>query len=252
MADEKVVAIIPARYGSSRLPGKPLIKIGDVPMILHVYNRARQLEGIDEVAVATDHPKIAETVESSGGTVFMTDPGHPSGTDRVAEVARLLGLGSSDIVINIQGDQPFFKEEMVYTPLALLKNNPDFVMTTPACPLPIDMADDPNRVKVVLDNKQRALYFSRSCIPYDRDNILNVEKSPYLRHLGLYVFRNSFLQKFVTLPPSRLEKIECLEQLRALENGYAIGIAVVSEAPLDVDTEEDLKQLRGLARPAST
>ncbi len=244
MANRKIVAIIPARYGSSRLPGKPLIEINGLPMILHVYNRASRLHGIDEVAVATDHREILDTVNKAGGKAFMTDPNHPSGTDRIAEVASLMGLADSDIVINIQGDQPFFKDEMVYAPLELLKSNSKFVMTTPACPMAVEMAADPNRVKVVLDKNNCALYFSRSPIPYDRDNAFEQENMPYLRHLGLYVFRNGFLQKFVTLPPSRLEKIECLEQLRALENGYPVGVAVVSEAPLDVDTEEDLKKLQ--------
>ncbi len=243
MAHEKVIAIIPARYGSSRLPGKPLIQIKGLPMILHVYNRASRLHGIDEVAVATDHQEILKTVTEAGGKAFMTDPNHPSGTDRVAEAASLMELADSDIVINIQGDQPFFKDEMVHAPLELLKSDPGFVMTTPACPMSAEMAEDPNRVKVVLDKNNRALYFSRSIIPYDRDMTVCQENRPYLRHLGLYVFRNAFLQKFVALPPSRLERIECLEQLRALENGYSVGVAVVSEAPLDVDTEEDLKQL---------
>jgi len=244
MGNEKVVAIIPARYGSTRLPGKPLININGMPMVLHVYTRAKELKGINEVAVATDHEKILETVIEAGGKAFMTDPSHPSGTDRIAEVARLLNLAGSDIVINIQGDQPFFQEDMIYGPLKLLQANKEFAMTTVACPMTRDMAADPNRVKVILDSDKRAIYFSRSCIPYDRDNLLQNKDKPYLRHLGLYVFRNSFLQTFVKLPPSKLEKIECLEQLRAIENGYSIGVALIDNAPLDVDTEEDLKSLK--------
>ncbi|PXF57761.1 MAG: hypothetical protein C4B58_08700 [Deltaproteobacteria bacterium] len=241
----KVFAIIPARFGSSRFPGKPLAKIQGSPMILHVYQRALKVPGIDQVVVATDDSRIAECVKAAGGTVFMTDPGHPSGTDRIAEVARLLELSDNDVVVNIQGDQPLLDSQPVVAIIKMLLEVPDFAMTTPACPLEAREALNPNRVKVVVDNNQKALYFSRAMIPYYRDanTVGDLPKGSgqyYLRHLGLYAYRQNFLQTFVTLPPGKLEQIERLEQLRALENGYSVGVVRVEEAPLEVDTPEDL------------
>jgi 3-deoxy-manno-octulosonate cytidylyltransferase (CMP-KDO synthetase) len=245
----KVVAIIPARFGSSRFPGKPLAKIQGSPMILHVYERALKVPGIGQVLVATDDSRIAECVETAGGTVFMTDPGHPSGTDRIAEVARFLELSDDDVVVNIQGDQPLLDSQPVVEIVNMLLDVPDFAMTTPACPLEAREALNPNRVKVVVDNNGKALYFSRALIPYYRDSDTGGELSKgsghyYLRHLGLYAYRQSFLQTFVTLPPGQLEQIERLEQLRALENGYSIGVVKVAKAPLEVDTPEDLDVVR--------
>jgi len=240
----KVVAIIPARFGSSRFPGKPLAKIQGSPMILHVYERALKVPGIDQVIVATDDSRIEECVETAGGTVFMTDPGHPSGTDRIAEVARLLELSDNDIVVNIQGDQPLLDSLSVVEIVKMLLDVRGFAMTTPACPLGAREALNPNRVKVVLDNNGKALYFSRALIPYYRDADTEESDHYYLRHLGLYAYRQSFLQTFVTLPSGRLEQIERLEQLRALENGYSIGVVKVAEAPLEVDTPEDLDAVR--------
>jgi 3-deoxy-manno-octulosonate cytidylyltransferase (CMP-KDO synthetase) len=245
----KVFAIIPARFGSYRFPGKPLAKIQGSPMILHVYQRALKVPGIDQVVVATDDSRIAECVETAGGTVFMTDPGHTSGTDRIAEVARLLELSENDVVVNIQGDQPLLDSRPVVAIIKMLLDVPDFAMTTPACPLEAQEALNPNRVKVVVDNNWKALYFSRAMIPYYRDAD-TIEDMPeesgryYLRHLGLYAYRQNFLQTFVNLPHGRLEQIERLEQLRALENGYSIGVVRVEEAPLEVDTQEDLDAVR--------
>ena len=245
----KVVAIIPARFGSSRFPGKPLAEIHGRPMILHVYERALEVPGIDQVVVATDDSRIAECVETAGGTVFMTDPGHPSGTDRIAEVARLIELSDNDVVVNIQGDQPLLDPQPAVEIVRMLLDVPEVAMTTPACPLEAREALNPNRVKVVVDNNWKALYFSRALIPYYRDSDTG-EDLPggsghyYLRHLGLYAYRQNFLQTFVTLPPGQLEQIERLEQLRALENGYSIGVVKVAEAPLEVDTPEDLDAVR--------
>ncbi len=245
----KIFAIIPARFGSSRFPGKPLAKIQGSPMILHVYQRALKVPGIDQVVVATDDSRIAECVETAGGTVFMTDPGHPSGTDRIAEVARLLELSDDDVVVNIQGDQPLLDSRPVVAIIKMLLDVPEVAMTTPACPLEAREALNPNRVKVVVDNNRKALYFSRAMIPYyrDTDTVGDLPKESdhyYLRHLGLYAYRQNFLQTFVTLPPGKLEQIERLEQLRALENGYSIGVVRVEEAPLEVDTPEDLDAVR--------
>lgn len=284
MKDKKTVCIIPARYGSSRLPGKPLLEISGKAMIIHVYERAQMISGIDSVAVATDDERIKECVEAAGGLAIMTSRKHPSGTDRIAEAARKMDLGKEDIVVNVQGDQPLLDPIHVLAIIKRLQERSDLAMTTPACPLDIADRKNPNRVKVVVDRRWNALYFSRSLIPYDRDGIWegskSSEKTPkkalarnvtlslskgdtplvrqahhdnpsaqsfYLRHLGLYAYRNEFLQTFVNLKPGVLEEVEKLEQLRALENGYSIGVALVENAPLDVDTIEDLKKVRSMA-----
>ena len=221
-------------------------------MILHVYQRALKVPGIDEVVAATDDPRIAQCVETAGGKVFMTDPDHASGTDRIAEVARLLGLSDDDVVVNIQGDQPLLDSQPVVEIIRMLVDMPEFAMTTPACPLEAVEALNPNRVKVVVDKDWKALYFSRAMIPYYRDVDTEAGQPSkgsgqyYLRHLGLYAYRQNFLQTFVTLPHGRLEQIERLEQLRALENGYSIGVVKVTEAPLEVDTPEDLDAVRSV------
>ncbi len=246
----KKVAIIPARYGSSRLPGKPLLDINGLPMICHVYVRAVSLSFLDSVAVATDDERIAECIRGVGGKVFLTDPEHESGTDRIAQVAREMGLSPDTIVVNIQGDQPLISAEPVLRMVELIEQGGNLDMATAACPMHPDEVDDPNRVKVVLDSSSRALYFSRSRIPFDRDGSAPAGQG-YLRHIGIYAYSNRFLQKFVDLPPSWLENMEKLEQLRALENGFNIGVAVVDQAPLDVDTEDDLEKVRVLLAQGS-
>ncbi len=248
----RIVGIIPARYGSSRLPGKPLAEINGRPMIAHVLDRASAIEGLDQVYVATDDDRIFDAVLEAGGTPFMTDPAHPSGTDRIAEVARKLELSPDDIVVNIQGDQPLLDPRPVEDIIERLVSDKDLVMTTPACPLDTSQVANPNRVKVVVDSSWRAIYFSRAPIPFDRDGLIakgskgltiKMEKG-YLHHLGLYAYRNSFLQTFVSLPRSFLERVEQLEQLRALENGYSIGVVLVKRGPQEVDTLDDLERVR--------
>ncbi len=247
MKESRAVIIIPARYGSTRLPGKPLMPIGSKPMILHVLERARLIDGVSHVAVATDDSRILECVINAGGKAYMTDPAHPSGTDRIAEVARMMKLSPQDIVINVQGDQPLLDPSIVAMLIEAMRSEPEIPMATVACPMVSKQARDPNRVKVVLDRRNMALYFSRSVIPYDRDGIVAEESyTGYLRHLGLYAYRNSFLQTFVAMPQGRLEQIEKLEQLRALENGYDIKVLIVENAPFDVDTHEDLKRAQEL------
>ncbi len=245
MKIHKTVIIIPARYGSSRLPGKPLVSIGSRPMILHVYDRANQVPGVAQVAVATDDVRILECVENAGGIAFMTDPSHPSGTDRIAEVARKLELNPEDIVINVQGDQPLLELDTLTPLFKILDDDRSVHMATVACPLDPEDARNPNRVKVVIDREGRALYFSRARIPYDRDGTWE-RRGCYLRHLGLYAYRNRFLQTFVSLEPGTLEQVERLEQLRALENGFAIKVVQVERAPIEVDTKEDLDMVRAL------
>ncbi|MGQ9499357.1 MAG: 3-deoxy-manno-octulosonate cytidylyltransferase [Dissulfurimicrobium sp.] len=240
----KVVAIIPARFQSTRLPGKPLADIGGRPMILHVYERARDIKGIDHVVVATDDERILKCVKNAGGEAILTDPALPSGTDRITEAAFALGLSDEDIVVNIQGDQPLVEKDNVVMIIERLIRETGLAMTTPACPMGFKEAANPNRVKVVVDKKWRAIYFSRALIPFDRDGVLKGVKGAFLRHIGLYAYRFGFLKTFVGLETGVLEKIEQLEQLRAIENGFKIGVVKTKDAPLDVDTEEDLQAVR--------
>lgn len=251
-----VVCMIPARYGSTRLPGKPLVEIHGRPMILHVLERASRIPGVDRVVVATDDERIRSCVTGAGGEAYLTDSSHPSGTDRIAEVSRMLDLAEQDVVVNVQGDQPLLSPGPVTAIIERLLGDPGVVMTTPACPLGAHDAENPNRVKVVVDRWWRALYFSRARIPYDRDGVWggggsgvkgsDGDRWGYLRHIGLYAYRQGFLEKFVALPPGILENVERLEQLRALENGYSIGVVLVEEAPPDVDTPEDLDAVKRL------
>lgn len=246
MKDNGLVVIIPARYGSSRLPGKPLVDICGAPMVVRVAQRASLIKGASRVVVATDDKRIAKEVEQAGFSYVMTAKSHPSGTDRIAEAVRHLELSPDQVVVNVQGDQPLLDVTAIDRMVELLITKNDFVMTTVACPLDVAAASDPNRVKVVLDEGGRALYFSRSVIPFDRDKRVVGHESPYLRHLGLYCYRVDFLQKFVNWPEGRLEAIERLEQLRVLEKGLSIGVAIVENAPPEVDTEDDLKRVRKL------
>jgi 3-deoxy-manno-octulosonate cytidylyltransferase (CMP-KDO synthetase) len=243
----ETVAIIPARYGSSRLPGKPLIDICGEPMVCHVYRRAAAIAGIDIVAVATDDERIASCIQDMGGAVFITDSSHESGTDRIAQAAREMELPPETLVVNIQGDQPLISPDPVISMTELLKHDDHIHMATAACPMRAEEVANPNRVKVVLDSSSRAIYFSRSPIPFDRDGTFKPDPSVqhgYLRHIGIYAYRNIFLQQFVSLSTSWLESMEKLEQLRAIENGFRIGVAVVQDSPLDVDTAEDLEAVR--------
>lgn len=243
---QKVIALIPARYDSTRLPVKPLCDICGRPMILRVVERACSISCIDEVVVATDHEEIAKCVEREGAKAIITSKCHPSGTDRIAEAAEKLGLTGNDIVVNIQGDQPLIEAEPVRAMVEVLKDTSTIKMSTVACPMSSKDALNPNRVKVVLDSFNNAVYFSRSVIPYDRDGQLSGNETPYLRHLGLYAYQKDFLEKFIKMPMGRLEKIEKLEQLRVLEHGFKIKVAVVKTASPEVDTMEDLELVRSL------
>lgn len=237
------VALIPARYASTRFPGKPLARIAGRPMIQRVYEAARRVPGLDQVWVATDDPRIAEAVQGFGGLVLMTRPDHPSGTDRLAEAARHLNLAPEDIVVNIQGDQPVFPPEAVTGLIAALTSDPAAAMATPIRPLDPALAGDPNIVKVVFDLNHRALYFSRAPIPFWREP---VAVPRYWRHLGLYAYRMDFLQRFGALPPGTWEAAEKLEQLRALEHGYVITVVETTEATVEVDTPADLARAEEL------
>jgi len=240
MAD--VVGIIPARYDSKRLPGKPLVLIHDRPMIQHVYQRASEATTLQQLVVATDDPRIQKAVAQFGGEVLMTSGEHLSGTDRVAEAARQLVLKDDAIVVNIQGDEPLLKAEMIDSLVQNLQENGDVPMATLAYP-ETDNHDltDPGVVKVVLDAKWRALYFSRSPIPAVRDRS---SPPPYYKHLGFYGYRNGFLQEFTKLSPGVLEKLEKLEQLRALEHGFYISVVITPFDSISVDTPENLTRVR--------
>lgn len=231
------IAIIPARYGSTRLPGKALAPILGKPLIQWVYERAAQVKELDGLWVATDDERIRECVEGFGGRAVMTRPDHPSGSDRLAEAAGKLGLEPQDIVINIQGDQPVFPPKLVAQLAGILQRDCSTVMATPAKRLTDpEVAANPNVVKVVFDYRGRALYFSRSLLPFWRDG----QRPYYFKHIGIYAYRVSFLKEFVTLPPGRWEEAEKLEQLRALEYGFPIHIVETEEDTVEVDTPEDL------------
>ena len=238
----RVMGIIPARYRSSRFPGKPLANINGKPMIQHVYERARHCQKLDRVLVATDDLRILETVRGFGGESLLTRDDHESGTDRMAEACETLGLEDSDIVVNIQGDEPLLEPEMVELLIDTLHAFPERCMGTLAFPSRNEEDyTDPNVVKVVVDNEGRALYFSRSPVPHYRDGF--VKNLKFLKHLGFYAYRHWFLRVFTKLPQGTLEKAEKLEQLRALEYGYPIHVTLSAVETQGVDTPEDLERL---------
>lgn len=236
----KTYAIIPARYGSTRFPGKPLAPIAGRTMIERVYAAASRARGLAGVAVATDDERIAQEVERFGGRVVMTRPDHASGTDRLAEAAGLLGARDEDIVVNVQGDQPGLAPGLIEAVMEPFTRHPGLDMATPVVRL-VDpnLAADPNTVKCVFDERGNALYFSRAPIPWPRDG----GEGGYFRHIGLYAYRAAFLARFVTWPEGRLERLERLEQLRALENGAIIRVVVVEHAAPDVDTPADIARV---------
>lgn len=239
----KVVAIIPCRYASTRLEGKPLMPILGKPMIQRVWDRAREAAILADVVVATDDERIYGCVEGFGGRVLMTAPTHPSGSDRAAEAARALGLKDEDIVINIQGDQPAFDPRSLSEVVSPLIDDPELVMTTLIYRI-IDPAEikDPNCVKCVFDKDNFALYFSRSLIPFGPPAADSVSFDIF-KHLGIYAFRKHFLERFASLPQGRLESVEKLEQLRAMEHGYRIKVVETRYDSKEVDTPEDIEKI---------
>ena len=241
----EITAIIPARWASTRFPGKPLVKLRGKPLVQHVWERARRARLVDRVIVATDDMRIAEAAFDFGAEVALTSPKHPTGTDRLAEVAAK--LKSAPIILNVQGDEPDIAPSTIDRLAKALQDDPLLGMVTAANPI-TDRADiaNPNVVKVVTDLTSRALYFSRSAIPHDRDGRAGIK---YLRHQGIYGYRRKALLDFVKWKPAPLEKAEKLEQLRALEHGVSIGVIVVRRASVGVDVPEDVaKAARALAR----
>ena len=239
----KIIALIPARLAATRLPNKPLIELHGKTMIQRVWEQAMKANKIQEVAVATPDREIAKVVEGFGGRAVMTSESHRSGTDRLAEAASILNLAPNDIVVNLQGDEPVIAPETLDMVVDLLLADPELVMSSLMCPCPDFDLNNPACVKVVCALNGDALYFSRARLPYDR----NVAGAPVAhQHYGLYAYRRHFLTTYSSLAPTPLEKIESLEQLRVLENGYKIRMAKVEMSPIGVDTPEDLARVLAL------
>ncbi|MDO9009860.1 MAG: 3-deoxy-manno-octulosonate cytidylyltransferase [Thiobacillus sp.] len=248
--------VIPARYASSRLPGKPLAEIGGRPMVLHVVERALQA-GAESVVVATDDGRVQQAVAEAGYPVIMTSPDHQSGTERLVEVAETLGWDDDTLVVNVQGDEPLIDPALIREAARQLVLHQDAVMATLAHPI-LDPADfiNPNVVKVVTDEAGYALYFSRAPIPWPRDAFAEQQAMPHelgaLRHIGLYAYRAGFLRTYASLAPSPLERFEMLEQLRVLWHGYRISIGITPTVPAPgVDTAADLARVRELFQTTS-
>lgn len=242
------IVIIPARLASTRLPNKPLADLGGKPMIVRVAERAVQ-SGAAQVMVATDHDDIFAACTQHGVAVHMTRSDHPSGTDRIAEVAAAMHLADDAVIVNVQGDEPLIDPALIAATAALISN--EVPMATAAHAIDdTTEAFNPNVVKVVLDRNNRALYFSRATIPWHRDGFAQTKATlpagyAPLRHIGLYAYRNAFLQAYPTLPSSPLEQIEALEQLRVLWHGFSIAVHVTADIPAaGVDTQDDLLRVR--------
>jgi 3-deoxy-manno-octulosonate cytidylyltransferase (CMP-KDO synthetase) len=245
----RTLGVIPARYAAQRFPGKPLAIIAGKTLVQRVYEQATKARQLDEVVVATDDTRILEAVEGFGGSAILTDPACPSGTDRAAEVAR---QHACELVVNIQGDEPLMRPEMIDQLVAGMTSEPEFAMGTLA--RPIESADvwaNPNVVKVVFGARGNALYFSRCSVPYVRDANGSFVSSRAHKHIGIYAYRREFLLRFVSLPQSELEKTEKLEQLRALENGHAIRVWVTPHDSIGVDRPEDVQLVEEILRKRS-
>ncbi|WP_339352385.1 3-deoxy-manno-octulosonate cytidylyltransferase [Acinetobacter beijerinckii] len=240
--------VIPARFASSRLPAKPLLLIHGRPMILRVVDQAKKVAGFDDLCVATDDQRIADVCIAEGVDVVLTSAEHPSGTDRLSEVARIKGWSADDIIVNVQGDEPLLPAQLIQQVTRLLVDNPQCSMSTLCEPIfTLDEFERDSIVKVVMSKRNEALYFSRATIPYDRDGAklteIKLHNHAY-RHLGLYAYKVKLLQEYVTWEQGDLEKLESLEQLRVLENGHRIAIAIAeANLPPGVDTQEDLDRL---------
>lgn len=237
-----VAGIIPARWGSSRFPGKPLHPLLGKPLLQHVFDRVQGCQKLDLILIATDDERIAEAATKFGAEVVMTSPDHPSGTDRIAEA--VAGHPQVTHVINVQGDEPLIDPSLVDALADAMLDDPELPMITAANPLTeLAHRDDPNVVKVVLDVSGHSLYFSRSPLPHCRSH---PEGLQLLRHMGIYGYRRDFLEQFVQWPPGTLEQAEHLEQLRALENGARIRVLITEENSIGLDTPEQIPQIEAL------
>jgi 3-deoxy-manno-octulosonate cytidylyltransferase (CMP-KDO synthetase) len=250
--------LIPARFTSTRLPGKPLADIAGKPMVVRVAERAVEA-GAQQVVVATDDERIKVAVEASGVAACLTSVDHPTGTDRLAEAAKLLALDDETIVVNVQGDEPLLSPALIRAVAELLAAHPEAAIATACHPI-ADAAEafNPNVVKVVLDHERHALYFSRATIPWARDAFAGGPTDvpaglPLYRHYGLYAYRVGFLLRFPALAPAPIERFEALEQLRALWHGFRIVVEITAGTPAPgVDTPEDLERVRALFAAAKT
>ncbi len=242
----KVICIIPSRWHSTRFEGKPLADLCGKPMIQHVYERVLCSDIISDAAVATDDERIFAAVQKSGGQAIMTSPGHRSGTDRIAEAASRLHLDDRDIVVNIQGDQPIFEPSQIGEVARPLLDDLSLPMSTLIYKIVREEEiTHPNAVKVVFDRDHFALYFSRATIPYVRDR---GQHASYYKHHGIYAYRKAFLDTFTRLEEGRLERLEALEQLRAMEHGYRIKVVETIHDSIEVDTPEDLERVRSIIK----
>ena len=238
----KVLCIIPARMNSTRLANKPMALIGDKPLVLHTYESARKCTSIDKLIVATDHPEIHDTIISNGGQCVMTPKDLKTGTDRVAYVAK---QEDHEIVINLQGDEPFINPNDLAKLISPLKDDPLLQMSTLASKLEWESDyTSPDLVKVVCCMKNKALYFSRSPLPYLRNASFPKSDLPVYKHMGMYAFKRNFLLKFPTLPQTPLEQVEALEQLRALEHGFDIKVQLTENRSIEVNTPDELEQAK--------
>lgn len=245
---KKIICVIPARYGSERLPGKVLYKLGRKTILQRVYERAKASDIFEDIYIATDSDKVREVCEKFGGKVILTSKECRSGSDRVAEAVSKIRGG--DIIVNIQADEPFLPVEAVRDPVEMMLDNPEIYVSTSATRIrKKEELYDTNVVKVVLDKENNALYFSRSLIPFPRlyfqeDKIPYLKKVIFYKHIGVYIFRKTFLKKFAEMETGFLENIEKLEQLRIIENGYKIKVVVIKKDSPCVDTIEDIERLK--------
>jgi 3-deoxy-manno-octulosonate cytidylyltransferase (CMP-KDO synthetase) len=239
--------VIPARYASTRLPGKPLLELAGRPMLQHVHERSLQ-SGASKVIIATDDQRIADAAHNFNATVCMTSPGHTSGTERIAEVVQVQGWDDDDIIVNVQGDEPLIPVTLIKQVASGLASNAAAPMATLSYPIQTtDEVSDPNIVKVVLDKQGYALYFSRAAIPFHRDMQAVGGGTEALRHIGLYAYRAGFLKRYMQMEASPLESIEKLEQLRVLWHGMKIHVGIATEMPgHGVDTRGDLARVDAL------
>lgn len=237
----KVIAIIPARYASTRFPGKPLATLAGKPVIQHVYEQVKKV--LPEAWVATDDDRIFNAVKLFGGKAVMTRADHKSGTDRIEEAAEKIGT-DADVIINIQGDEPFIQPSQIETICRQFDNESTQIATLGKPFTSMDAVENTNSPKIVIDNNGFALYFSRSVIPFMRgiDRSQWLDHYPYIKHLGIYAYRREVLQEITKLPQSPLEKAESLEQLRWLQNGYRIRVGITNVETVGIDTPDDLKR----------
>ena len=242
MTKKKAIGVIPARYDSSRLPGKPLILINGKPLIQRVYEKTLKSKLLDQVLVATDSPRIKTVMENLGGESKLTSKKHRTGSDRVAEAVKNIPC---DIVLNIQCDEPFLNPKMTDDLVRLMRKEKDLKMATLAFKInDPELIYDPNIVKVVLDQNDFALYFSRMPVPFQKKDIKSAKKSNFYEHIGIYAFKKSFLLKFAQLPQSPLEIAERLEQLRALEYGFRIKVLISKYNSRSINSYSDLKRMK--------